>query len=97
MLSDSALKNDRINKLVLDTQNPIKFLTPNTILAHAFSLQTPAIGACPASLEREAHQDALGKTPPAGHERPPGNDGLLALAFAYTGRRSPGAALGRGG
>jgi len=36
MLEDSALKNARINKLVLDTQNPVKFMTPNSIMAFGY-------------------------------------------------------------
>jgi hypothetical protein len=33
MLDDSALKNQRINKLVLDTQEPVRFITPNGVMA----------------------------------------------------------------
>jgi hypothetical protein len=36
MLDASALKNERINKLVLDTQNPIKFMAPNAVLAFGY-------------------------------------------------------------
>jgi hypothetical protein len=36
ILEDSALKDARINKLVLDTQNPIKFTTPNGVMGFGY-------------------------------------------------------------
>lgn len=62
LIEGSALKSPLVSKLVLDTQNPVKFFTPNGVIAHGYDGEL-IISYCKCLLEarrsKALHESAL--------------------------------------